>query len=77
MVAIARHMGVELHWMTGSASAPTFRCWWMCSPPGEFLGEKFHRAGGVPAVLKELLAAGRLHDDAMTVTGKTLARKPA
>ena len=59
--------------MTGSGSAPTFLCWWMCSRPVRFLGEKFHRAGGVPAVLKELLAAGRLHGDAMTVTGKTLA----
>jgi dihydroxy-acid dehydratase len=42
-------------------------------PAGRFLGEKFHRAGGVPAVLKELLAAGKLHGNAMTVTGKTLA----
>ena len=42
-------------------------------PAGRFLGEKFHRAGGVPAVMKELLDAGKLHGDAMTVTGQTLA----
>src|SRR5690606_19319092 len=33
----------------------------------------FHRAGAVPAVLRELLRAGKLHGDVMTVTGKTLA----
>jgi len=42
-------------------------------PTGRFLGEAFHRAGGVPAMLKELLKAGKLHGNAMTVTGKTLA----
>jgi dihydroxy-acid dehydratase len=45
-----------------------------CQPAGRFLGERFHRAGGVPAVLKELLTAGKLHGDAMTVTGRTLAQ---
>ena len=42
-------------------------------PAGRFLGENFHRAGGVPAVMKELLDAGKLHGDVMTVTGRTLA----
>jgi dihydroxy-acid dehydratase len=41
-------------------------------PAGEYLGEEFHRAGGVPAVMHELLQAGRLHADAMTVSGKTV-----
>jgi dihydroxy-acid dehydratase len=46
-------------------------------PAGRYLGEKFHRGGGVPAVLKELLKAGKLHGDAMTVSGKTLAENLA
>ena len=41
-------------------------------PAGEYLGEEFHRAGGVPAVIKELIKAGRFHTDALTVTGKTM-----
>jgi dihydroxy-acid dehydratase len=41
-------------------------------PAGEFLGEGFHRAGGVPAVMGELLRAGRLRTSALTVTGKTI-----
>ncbi len=41
-------------------------------PAGRYLGERFHRAGGVPAVLCELLGAGKLHADALTVTSRTL-----
>ena len=60
-------------WTTGSGWARKFRCCAIVQPAGRFLGEKFHRAGGVPAVMKELLNAGKLHGDAMTVTGRTLA----
>jgi dihydroxy-acid dehydratase len=41
-------------------------------PAGQFLGEEYYRAGGLPAVLKELLRVGRLHAEALTVTGKTM-----
>ncbi len=42
-------------------------------PAGEYLGEDYHRAGGVPAVIGELLRAGKLpHPDALTVNGKTI-----
>jgi len=41
-------------------------------PAGEFLGEGFHRAGGVPAVIGELIRAGKIHTEALTVTGKTI-----
>ena len=41
-------------------------------PAGKYLGERFHRAGGVPAVLCELIDAGKVHADALTVTGRTL-----
>ncbi len=53
-------------WRTGSGLGPTSRCWCDLQPAGRFLGEKFHRAGGVPAVMKELLArrqAARRRDD--------------
>ena len=43
------------------------------APAGEFLGEDFYRAGGVPAVMRSLLTAGQLHGEAMTVSGHTVA----
>lgn len=73
MIAVARHMGVEHtleDWQRVGADIPLLVD---CQPAGRFLGEAFHRAGGVPAVMKELLQAGRLHGDAMTVTGRTVA----
>ncbi|HEY1961855.1 MAG TPA: IlvD/Edd family dehydratase, partial [Rhizomicrobium sp.] len=42
-------------------------------PAGKYLGERFHRAGGVPAVLCELLKAGHIDGGTRSVTGKTLA----
>ncbi|WP_431271244.1 dihydroxy-acid dehydratase [Dankookia sp. P2] len=73
IIAIARHMGVELKiedWDTIGREIPLLVD---CQPAGRFLGEAFHRAGGVPAVMKELLDAGKLRGQAMTVTGKTYA----
>jgi dihydroxy-acid dehydratase len=72
MIAIARHMGVEHYledWQRVGAEIPLLVD---CQPAGRFLGEAFHRAGGMPAVMKELLDAGRLNGDVMTVTGKIL-----
>ena len=45
-----------------------------CQPAGEYLGEEFHRAGGVPAVMGELLRANMIDGDALTVTGLTIAQ---
>jgi dihydroxy-acid dehydratase len=42
-------------------------------PAGAYLGEAYFRAGGLPAVMAELMAAGRLHGNTLTVTGRTLA----
>jgi dihydroxy-acid dehydratase len=42
-----------------------------CQPVGEFLGEEFHRAGGVPAVMGELLRSSAIDGNTMTVTGHT------
>jgi dihydroxy-acid dehydratase len=73
MIAIARHMGVDhdiADWQRLGADVPLLVD---VQPAGRFLGEAFHRAGGVPAVMRELVDAGLLHADAMTVTGHTVA----
>ena len=59
--AIARHVGVELtidDWERIGHDVPLLV---NMQPAGKYLGEDFHRAGGVPAVVSELLKAGRLH----------------
>ncbi|WP_424989946.1 IlvD/Edd family dehydratase [Fluviibacterium sp. S390] len=71
--AIARHAGVELtvkDWETVGFDIPLLV---NMQPAGAYLGERFYRAGGVPAVMGELLAAGRLHADAHSATGTTMA----
>jgi len=70
---IARHLGLELNnddWEKVGHSIPLLVD---MQPAGRFLGEDFYRAGSVPAVVAELIAAGRLpHPDAKTVNGKTI-----
>jgi dihydroxy-acid dehydratase len=73
MVAVARHMGIEHNLDDWQRLGPSIPLLVDLQPAGRFLGEKFFRAGGVPAVMKELLKAGKLHGDVRTVTGKTLA----
>ncbi|MFX9185098.1 dihydroxy-acid dehydratase, partial [Acinetobacter baumannii] len=41
-------------------------------PAGRFLGEEYHRAGGVPAVVHELMKAKKIHENALTVNGRTM-----
>lgn len=70
--AIARHAGVELDvqdWQTHGLSMPLLV---NMQPAGAYLGESFFRAGGVPAVMGELLAAGQLDGTVMTATGLPL-----
>jgi len=74
ILAIARHMGVELKIEDWDSIGHDIPLLVDCQPAGRFLGESFHRAGGVPAVMRELLQAGKLHGGAMTVTGKTVAQ---
>jgi dihydroxy-acid dehydratase len=73
MVAIARHMGVDHTLDDWQRLGPDVPLLVDLQPAGRFLGERFFRAGGVPAVMKELLDAGRLDGTARTVTGRTLA----
>ena len=77
MIAIARHMGVDHTLDDWQRLGPNIPLLVDCQPAGRYLGEAFHRAGGVPGVLRELLQAGKLHADVMTVTGKTLAENLA
>ena len=77
MIAIARHMGVDHSLDDWQRLGPDVPLLVDCQPAGRYLGERFHRGGGVPAVMKELLAAGRLHGDAMTVSGRTVAENLA
>jgi dihydroxy-acid dehydratase len=74
MVAIARHMGVEHTLDDWQRLGPEIPLLVDCQPAGRYLGEMFHRGGGVPAVMKELLNAGKLHGQALTVTGRTVAQ---
>ena len=72
--AIARHIGVKLDnkdWDRIGYDIPLLV---NCMPAGKYLGEAFHRAGGVPTVMRELLAKKKIHGDALTVTGKTMAQ---
>lgn len=73
IVGMARHAGVEVRpsdWMEHGYDIPLLAD---VQPAGRFLSERFHRAGGVPAVMWELLQAGKLDGEALTVTGRTQA----
>src|SRR5262250_301641 len=70
--AIARHVGVELSiddWQKHGHDVPLLV---NMQPAGFYLGEEYHRAGGVPAVVGELMRHKRIHEDARTVNGRTM-----
>jgi dihydroxy-acid dehydratase len=69
--AIARHVGVELSirdWEKVGYDVPLLV---NMQPAGTYLGEEYYRAGGLPAVMRELRKAKRIHEDALTINGKT------
>ena len=71
--AIARHIGVPLaieDWEALGYDVPLLV---NMQPAGHYLGEEYYRAGGLPAVMHELLAARRIHGDALTINGKRMA----
>ncbi len=75
--AVARHAGVELDvtdWQKVGYDVPLLL---NMQPAGAYLGESFHRAGGVPAIMAELAKAGRIHETCMTATGKTMGENIA
>lgn len=73
LMAMALHAGVTVNpsdWQTQGYDIPLLT---NVQPAGAYLGERFHRAGGVPAVMWELLKAGKLDGDSLTITGRTMA----
>jgi dihydroxy-acid dehydratase len=72
LTAIARHMGVDVtlaDWQTHGHAVPLLV---NLQPAGEYLGEDFYRAGGVPAVVGQLIAHGLIQGNALTVNGRTI-----
>ena len=70
--AIAKHIGVKVtidDWETHGHRVPLLV---NMQPAGKYLGEEFHRAGGVPAVINELMKGKLIREDAMTINGKTM-----
>ena len=70
--AIARHLGVELDVIDWEKHGHDLPLLVNMQPAGEYLGEDYHRAGGVPAVVAELIAAKKIHEDVITANGKTI-----
>ncbi len=72
LAAISRHLGVELElmdWQTHGEEVPLLV---NLQPAGEYLGEDYYHAGGVPAVFGQLIGQGLIDESAMTVNGKTI-----
>ncbi len=72
LAAIARHMGVELgirDWQEHGHAVPLLV---NVQPAGEYLGEDYYRAGGVPAVVNQLMTQGLIREDAMTASGRSI-----
>ena len=72
LAAIARHMGVDLDirdWQTHGHKVPLLV---NLQPAGEYLGEDYYRAGGVPAVVAQLIGAGLIHETALTANGQSI-----
>ncbi len=70
--AIARHIGVDLplqDWETYGHRTPLLV---NVQPAGEYLGEDYYRAGGLPAVVAQLMQHGLIQEDAITANGRTL-----
>ena len=74
---IARHLGIELEvsdWEKHGYNLPLLV---NLQPAGEYLGEDYHRAGGVPAVVAELIQHKKIHEDCITANGKTIGENCA
>jgi len=72
LIAIAKHMGVKFdlsNWQKLGHEIPLLA---NCQPAGEYLMESFYRAGGIPAIMKELMKNNKIHTNIITVSGKTV-----
>ncbi|MBA6341577.1 dihydroxy-acid dehydratase [Colwellia sp. MB02u-10] len=77
MIAMARACGVDLGLDDFQAMADKTPLLANLKPSGEYLMQDLHAIGGIPAVMKYLLAEGLLHGDCLTVTGQTIAENLA
>jgi dihydroxy-acid dehydratase len=75
--AIARHAGVELDIMDWQRIGHDIPLLVNLQPAGEYLGEAYYEAGGLPAVMHELLDEGKLHAGALTVNGRSIGENYA
>ncbi len=69
--AIAKNIGIDInnnHWQEFGYEIPLLV---NCQPAGEYLGEDLHRAGGVGAIMSELITKGKIYTDTLTVSQKT------
>jgi dihydroxy-acid dehydratase len=76
LIAMAAHAGIEItpaDWMQGYDLPLIVNM----QPAGKYLSERFHRAGGIPVVINEMIKAGHIDGSVMTCTGKTLAENVA
>jgi dihydroxy-acid dehydratase len=71
IIAIARHVGVDLNIRDWERVGHQIHLLANVQPAGEFLGEAYHRAGGVGAIFGELMQARKIRTGALTVTGAT------
>jgi dihydroxy-acid dehydratase len=72
LTALARHAHVDLPLRTWEDVGHKVPLLVDLQPAGKYLGEDFHQAGGVPAVVAELMRHGLIHEDAITVNGRTI-----
>lgn len=75
--AIARHIGVPLDIRDWETVGHHIHLLANVQPAGQYLGEGFHRAGGISAIVGELMQAGKIQTGAMTVSGKTIGENCA
>lgn len=72
LTALARHAGIDLPLQTWEAVGHKVPLLVNLQPAGKYLGEDYHQAGGVPAVVAQLMKHGLIHEDALTVNGRTM-----
>lgn len=72
VIAIARHIGVDLDIRDWDRIGYQIPLLVNMMPAGKYLGESYYRAGGLPAVIGELIRHGKIHEGALTVSGRTM-----
>ncbi|MCA0358024.1 MAG: dihydroxy-acid dehydratase family protein [Proteobacteria bacterium] len=73
--ALARHMNVDLKLEDWEAAGKDVPLLVNLQPAGEYLGEDYYRAGGVPAVFGQLIEQGLIHEDARAVSGQSIGEQ--